>query len=486
MKKTISKISVIACKDANNGIGYSNNLPWNIKEERTFFNDITRKYNRNKNAVIMGKNTWLSLPYTSRSLPGRLNIVVSSTLDEHQLSVNNWTKTDTVVVNSVDNAISYADSICVDNIFIAGGHNIYTEVLKKYDIENVYMTKINNVYSCDTFFPKCTFDQFKYLRTREYHMIDKNGDILVPTTFQRFHNEEPNFEEISYLNLLYNIIGYSNLSVTRNGVTFSKFGETLQFDLSKGFPLLTTKNVSLYNIFNELIFFINGYTNTNRLKSLGVNIWNENTNRNFLNQVGLDYDIGDMGPMYGYQWRHFDAEYHGYTRDYNGCGLDQLKYCINLIKNDPTSRRIIMTSFNPKQVFQGCLFPCHGIHIQFNVENNKLDCLMTQRSADAFLGLPYNIASYALLVNMICEVVNNSENKLCHKLTPGTLTIVLGNVHIYESHIAHAVRQILRHPSQFPKLGFTRKVNQIENFQFDDIQLIDYNPYPNIVTKMIA
>jgi thymidylate synthase len=194
------------------------------------------------------------------------------------------------------------------------------------------------------------------------------------------------------------------------------------------------------------MFFINGKTDTSELSEKGVKIWEANTSREFLDKMGFKYrKVGDMGPMYGFQWRNF-------------FGFDQLQYCINLLKTDPTSRRIIMTSYNPAQAFDGVLFPCHGITIMFYcnlikstdlVNYYKLDIMMTQRSADLFLGVPFNIASYALLNYLICDHINNDQNiksQIKNNFIPGRLIMNLGDAHIYNEHYTQVIRQIMRNP----------------------------------------
>jgi dihydrofolate reductase/thymidylate synthase len=188
--------------------------------------------------------------------------------------------------------------------------------------------------------------------------------------------------------MLNDIITTGHYRKTRNEYTYSKFGKTLEFDLSKGFPLLTTKKVFFKGVAEELFWFLNGDTNSNHLSEKGVKIWEPNTSREFLDSMKFtDYEAGDMGPMYGFQWRHFGAEYKGMNADYTGQGFDQVQYCIDLIKKDPHSRRILMSSFNPAHAQQGVLYPCHGIGIMFNVEEGKLSCMATMRSSDEFCGV---------------------------------------------------------------------------------------------------
>lgn len=209
--------------------------------------------------------------------------------------------------------------------------------------------------------------------------------------------------------------------------------------------------------------------------------------------------------MYGFQLQHFNAEYQGCNQDYNGKGFNQIEYCLELLKTDPHSRRILMTTYNPLQAKEGCLFPCHGISIIFNVnegfetkdgtENQdekgkqkfrKLSCMMTQRSVDSICGLQFNLTSYALLVHLICEVINNDPNYLGPKYRPGRLIMNLADTHIYEQHYEQAIRQILRDPHPFPKLKIKRKVQKLNFFQAEDFELIGYKYEPYIPVKMVA
>lgn len=194
--------------------------------------------------------------------------------------------------------------------------------------------------------------------------------------------------------------------------------------------------------------------------------------------------------MYGFNWLHYGADYEGMNHDYTGKGFNQLEYCLNLLKNDPHSRRILMTTYNPEIAKQGCLFPCHGIDIIFNVKTkdnvNILSCMMTQRSADMFLGVPFNIASYSLLVHIICEVINNDKTYSGNKFTPGILTINLGDLHIYEDHKTQCIRQILRDPYPFPQLIIKGQHVNMSDFTYEDFELIDYNCYPGIIAQMVA
>jgi thymidylate synthase len=199
------------------------------------------------------------------------------------------------------------------------------------------------------------------------------------------------------------------------------------------------------------------------------------------------YEEGDMGPMYGFIFRYHGIAYRGMNTDYTGQGFDQIEYCINLLKTDPFSRRILMTSFNPSQAQQGVLYPCHSIVIQFYVEKgHRLSCTMYQRSADIGCGTPFNVASSSLLVYMFCEVINNDSKYTGQKFTPGRLIMNHGDIHIYEDHYSELIRQVLREPYKFPQLTFKRKVNELTDFKYEDLELVGYQCYPSIKLKMIA
>lgn len=189
---------------------------------------------------------------------------------------------------------------------------------------------------------------------------------------------------------------------------------------------------------------------------------------------------------YGFQWRHFNAEYFGCNANYDNKGFDQLNYCINLLKNDPFSRRIMMTSYNPIQASQGVLFPCHGNIILFYVDENfHLSCMMTQRSADYICGVPFNIASYALLVTLLCELINNDSTYQGRRFTPGKIILNFGDVHIYNDHMEAAVRQLLRIPTRFPTISFNRKITSINDIEFKDVEINNYFSHPALNVKMI-
>jgi len=283
-------------------------------------------------------------------------------------------------------------------------------------------------------------------------------------------------EEYQYLNLIREISANGNGGDDRTGVgTVSIFGTQMRYDLKKSFPLLTTKRVFWRGIVEELLWFIKGDTNGKHLSEKGIKIWDGNGSREFLDKRGLGHrEEGDLGPVYGFQWRHFGAKYVDMHTDYTGQGVDQLAECINKIKNDPTDRRILLSAWNPADLSLMALPPCH-MFCQFYVANGELSCLMYQRSADCGLGVPFNIASYALLTCMMAQVCGLKAGEFIHNM---------GNTHVYKNHIEPLKTQLERTPRPFPVLKINPDVKDIDSFQMSDFELIGYNPHGKIAMDM--
>jgi thymidylate synthase len=296
--------------------------------------------------------------------------------------------------------------------------------------------------------------------------------------------------ETQYLNLLRKIINKGQYRTNRTNVnTYSLFGESLSFDLQTGFPLLTTRKMYFKGIFTELMWFLRGQTNSKILESKNVNIWKGNTSREFLDSVGLNHLLeGEIGKGYGYQWRNIT--------DANNNKCDQIINVINLLKTDPFSRRILVNSWNVSQLKDMALPPCH-YSFQFYVDylpqnttdstnetttdsetNSKLrlNCLFNMRSCDVFHGLPFNIASYALLTHLIALECN---------MQPGILKCMLCDAHIYESHLNSINTQLERSPYMFPKIQIN-KLQNIFDYELSDITLIDYKYHDSINEKMVV
>lgn len=255
-----------------------------------------------------------------------------------------------------------------------------------------------------------------------------------------------------YLDLLRYIQSEGVLKADRTGTgTKSVFGYQMKFNLEEGFPLLTTKKVHLKSIIHELLWFIAGDTNIKYLKDNGVSIWDEWADEN-----------GDLGPVYGHQWRSWPAP--------DGRSIDQLANVVEQIRKNPDSRRLIVSAWNPAEVDKMALPPCHSL-FQFYVADGKLSCQLYQRSADTFLGVPFNIASYALLTMMVAQ---------CCGLTPGTFVHTFGDVHIYTNHFEQVALQLTRDPRPLPKMIVNPEKKDIFDFVYEDFELTGYDPWPAI------
>jgi len=259
-----------------------------------------------------------------------------------------------------------------------------------------------------------------------------------------------------YLDLMNRVIQEGTLKTDRTGTgTKSIFGYQMRFDLSKGFPCITTKKLHLKSIIHELLWFLKGDTNIKYLKENGVRIWDEWADKN-----------GDLGHVYGYQWRSWPTP--------EGKHIDQITQVINTIKQNPDSRRIIVSAWNVGEIEQMALPPCHAF-FQFYVAENKLSCQLYQRSADIFLGVPFNIASYALLTMMMAQVCN---------LKVGDFVHTLGDAHIYTNHFEQTKLQLSRNCKQLPTMKINPEVKNIFNFTIDDFELVNYEPHPHIKGKV--
>ena len=259
-----------------------------------------------------------------------------------------------------------------------------------------------------------------------------------------------------YLDLMTRVMNEGTLKSDRTGTgTKSVFGHQMRFDLSEGFPCITTKKLHLRSIIHELLWFLKGDTNIKYLKENGVRIWDEWADKN-----------GDLGHVYGYQWRSWPTP--------DGRHIDQITQVINQIKNTPDSRRMIVSAWNVGEIEEMALPPCHAF-FQFYVADGKLSCQLYQRSADIFLGVPFNIASYALLTMMIAQVCNLKLGEFIH---------TLGDAHIYSNHFEQTELQLSRKPKQLPKMIINPAVKSIFDFKYEDFQLEDYNPHPHIKGKV--
>ena len=294
-------------------------------------------------------------------------------------------------------------------------------------------------------------------------------------------NLNENKEEQQYLDLIQNIISNGTLESGRNGNTYAIFGNSMRFSLQNGkIPILTTKKVAWKTCLKELLWFIKGSTNNDKLVEEGVHIWDGNASRNFLDNYGFtERREGDLGPIYGHQWRHFNAAYRDCDTDYSGQGVDQLQYIIDHLKNPATrnSRRLVMSAWNPCQLDEMALPPCH-IMCQFNVHGgNKLSCALFQRSNDEALGTPFNTASYCFLTHLLAKHCGLEAHEFFY---------FKGNCHIYQEHVEGMKTQLTRKPYPFPTVTIRQVRESIDDYVVEDFELQHYQSHPQIKFNMIA
>jgi dihydrofolate reductase/thymidylate synthase len=450
------------CK--NYGMGKDGKIPWYIPEDLQHFKTITIDSN-----IIMGRKTYESIGHP---LLHRMNYVITDYPKKYENKNN-------LIFLHFEDLISRK----LYNAYIIGGG--YTINNFKHQIDNIIITYIDKEYECDTFFNMSELceDGERFILTKSsktfYSENEKcNYKFLYYT---KYYNYDDLDVDLIYNNLVTNVLSNSEINEYRenrtNSYTLSTFGNSFHVNISNTMPILTTKYVSFDNVVKELIWVLKGQTNSKILESQGVNIWKENTSREFLDNRKLNhYKEGDIGPMYGYNLRHYGEKYLGCKQDYTNKGIDQLNRIVKMIKEDPFSRRIMMTTYNPSILDEGVLEPCHGIIIQFYVSNDKknLSCHMYQRSADIGCGLPYNILSYSLLTYIIA---------LKCDLKPYKLHISLGDSHIYENHINQLRQQIKRESIPFKAgciLNPEIKNKKFEDIEVSDFELIGYFHHPRI------
>ena len=273
---------------------------------------------------------------------------------------------------------------------------------------------------------------------------------------QFLHDKKSGVSMQQYLDLMRLVLNTGSEKIDRTGVgTLSIFGHQMRFNLEDGFPMLTTKKLHLKSIIHELIWFLNGDTNITYLNQHGVRIWNEWADEN-----------GELGPVYGEQWRSWPAG--------DGETIDQIVNLVSGLKNNPDSRRHLVTAWNPSVLKEMALPPCHCL-FQFYVADGKLSCQLYQRSADIFLGVPFNIASYALLTLMLAQVTNYSPGEFIH---------TMGDAHIYKNHLTQVREQLARRPKSLPRMQLNPNVKDIFDFSYEDFTLTNYNPAPHIAAKV--
>ncbi|GMH02777.1 hypothetical protein Nepgr_004616 [Nepenthes gracilis] len=498
---------VVVAATREMGIGKDGKLPWRLPSDLKFFKDITTTTSDpgKKNAVIMGRKTWESIPLKYRPLPGRLNVILTSARSSE---IGN--EDDVITCGSLVSALELLAAlpycVSIEKVYVIGGGQILREALNAPSCEAIHITEIETRVECDTFIPAIDTSLFQpwysalpmvennirfafitYVRVRRttaYHGGQNNGSVFECKS-SKFQIQDFSFlsqmilerhEEYMYLQLVRDILSTGYVKDDRTGTgTLSKFGCQMRFNLRKSFPLLTTKRVFWRGVVEELLWFISGSTNAKVLQEKGIHIWDGNASRSYLDSIGLaGREEGDLGPVYGFQWRHFGARYTDMHADYNGRGIDQLSDVIHQIKSNPDDRRIILSSWNPSDLKSMALPPCHTFS-QFYVANGELSCQMYQRSADMGLGVPFNIASYALLTCMIAHVCD---------LVPGEFIHVIGDAHVYRTHVLPLQKQLQKLPKPFPILKINPEKKNIDSFVAADFKLIGYDPHQKIEMEM--
>jgi len=451
--------NIIVAHSINNGIGYLGKIPWNISDDLKYFHRITTKsIDNKKNILIMGKNTWNSLQ--NKPLKDRHNFILARDIVNNNIDIN-------ILLNNLERNNN------INDIFVIGGENVYKQFINDIRCKYIYVTLVNKIYKCDAYFPQIP-NWFTTKHVHSYYYRESNQLIKINNIVYKNDLYDENSEENNYLKLVSKILNNGAKKECRSGYVYSLFGESIEFDLSKGFPLLTTKKMFYKGIIEELLFFLRGETDTKLLEEKGVNIWKNNT----MHTNGL------MGPMYGFVWRHYGKEYltNKFRTPSKTNHIDQLKNLIISLNTNINNRRHIMTTYNPLYNDMSVLYPCHGIVTQFDITNKKLNCCMYQRSADVGLGLPFNIASYSLLMHIIRLSLKNTYDM-------GTLKIFIGDAHIYEEHLKDIKIQSKRTPFRFPDIKINKKIydddidvllKNIENLCVDNFELINYNHHDSI------
>ncbi|KAK7279180.1 hypothetical protein RJT34_24226 [Clitoria ternatea] len=494
---------VVVAATQDMGIGKDGKLPWRLPTDLKFFKEITMKTSDpgKKNAVLMGRKTWESIPLEYRPLSGRLNVVLT-----RSGSFDIATAENVVICGSMSSVLELLAaspySLSIEKVFVIGGAQIFREALNAPGCEAIHITEIQSSIECDTFMPpvdstvfwpwyssfpkvenniRYSFTTYVRVRSSATEPPSQNNDPSVDNNSDSIKFEIKNFsflpktiferhEEYIYLRLVQDIISEGTTKDDRTGTgTLSKFG---------------CQKVFWRGVVEELLWFISGSTNAKmyrRWVALGLMVIKDVDGAGF-RVVGLtEREEGDLGPVYGFQWRHFGASslfpllnFTDMHNDYSGQGFDQLLDVINKIKHNPDDRRIILSAWNPADLKLMAIPPCH-MFAQFYVANGELSCQMYQRSADMGLGVPFNIASYALLTCMIAHVCD---------LVPGDFIHVIGDAHVYCNHVKPLQEQLNNLPKPFPTLKINPKKKDIDSFVAADFKLIGYDPHQKIDMKL--
>lgn len=487
MSLTKYNVNIIGAFCTNRGIGNNNTIPWTLKADLQRFKELTIGLNKTKmNIVIMGRKTYDSLPKNIRPLSSRINIVLTSKSKElNDENYSNAKYNNLIYIKNYENLFNWIslNKDHINDIFVIGGEQIYKQFLydeechKYFIATKLYITKIEEKFECNVKFPRIPHS---YYITNNSNLLTEYNNITETTLKYYYLDYELDtiklHDEFNYLNTLRNVILNAKDRNDRTGEgTISHFGCHARYDLSKSFPLLTTKRVYWKGIVEELLWFLRGDTNAQNLIDKNVHIWDLNTTREFLDSAGLTHlRERDGGPIYGFNFRHFGANYVDCDTNYEGQGVDQVKEVLRLIKEEPHSRRIIINLWNPSDLKKVCLPACHTLY-QFYVDGDNLSCSLYQRSGDLGLGVPFNIASASLMTHIFAHLSGKKAYELVH---------TIGDAHIYKNHIPAIEEQLTRIPTPFPILKIKdRDQKEVEDYVYDDFIIMGYEPLPMI--KMV-
>jgi len=494
---------VVAIAGKSRGIGVKNGLPWStIKCDMNRFAALTNGRSINmQNAIIMGRKTLESM--NNKPLLNRYNVVLSSQWEYYN-------KQNTITNLQYTSSLNDALKLCennpkIDNVYVIGGSQIYNEAIQHPRCYRIYQTIIPDelcLDKCDVFFPNIP-NKFNLVETEYDNHTEIDYDSYSDYTnkqnykiiFETYKNDLykslyiHNSGEFSYINCLNRVLNNGEEINDRTGVgTISIFDENMQFTIETVIndgktnyrvPMLTTKRLFAKGVILELLWFLSGNTDSNWLSDRGVNIWKGNTSKDFLKLSKLDYNPGEIGAGYGFQWIHWGAKWKSglnYT-EYNNKGINQIENIINTLKTNPTSRRMILSAWNVSDLDKMVLPPCHLMYM-FKVERGKLCCKVILRSNDLFLGAPFNILSASILTILIAKAAN---------MQPGKVAFSINDAHIYKNHIEQVKLQIKRAPFQFPLMTINKDINSYEDMldlKLTDFNILDYKCWPKITGDM--